>query len=48
MKWCVENFWGDEKDKLGYFMMMDSWYLEYVYEVVIDKKYVLDDVLGVL
>lgn len=48
MKWRVENSWGDEKDKPGYLMMTDSWYSEYVYEVVIDKKYVPDDVLGVL
>lgn len=48
IKWRVENSWGDEKDKPGYLMMTDTWYSEYVYEVVIDKKYVPADVLGVL
>lgn len=48
IKWCVENFWGEEKDKLGYLMMMDSWFIEFVYEVVVDKKYVFVDVMVVL
>jgi len=47
-KWRVENSWGEEKDKPGYLMMTDSWFTEFVYEVVVDKKYVPADVMAVL
>ena len=44
----MENSWGEEKDKPGYLMMTDSWFSEYVYEVVVDKKYVPADIMAVL
>lgn len=47
-KWRVENSWGEEKDKPGYLMMTDGWFTEFVYEVVVDKKYVPADVMAVL
>lgn len=47
-KWRVENSWGEEKDKPGYLMMTDNWFTEYVYEVVVDKKYVPADVMAVM
>ncbi|XP_068679039.1 bleomycin hydrolase-like [Montipora foliosa] len=47
-KWRVENSWGEEKDKPGYLMMTDEWFTEFVYEVVVDKKYVPADVMAVL
>ena len=47
-KWRVENSWGEEKDKPGYLMMTDDWFTEFVYEVVVDKKYVPADVMAVL
>lgn len=47
-KWRVENSWGEEKDKPGYLMMTDSWFTEFVYEVVVDKKYVPADVMAVV
>ena len=47
-KWRVENSWGEDKDKPGYLMMTDSWFTEYVYEVVVDKKYVPADIMAVL
>ncbi len=39
LKWKVENSWGDKNGDNGYFVMGDSWFDEYVYEVVIDRKY---------
>ncbi|XP_077995432.1 bleomycin hydrolase-like [Glandiceps talaboti] len=47
-KWRVENSWGDEKGDKGYLIMSDKWFDEFVYEVVIDKKYVPSNVLAVL
>ncbi|WP_420842619.1 C1 family peptidase [Fructilactobacillus cliffordii] len=38
-KWKVENSWGDKVGKDGYFVMGDNWMDDYVYEVVIRRKY---------
>lgn len=40
MQWKVENSWGDENGKKGIFSMSDEWFDAYVYEIIIDKKYV--------
>lgn len=32
----------------GYLCMTDEWFSEYVYEVVVDKKHVPEEVLAVL
>lgn len=33
---------------VGYLIMTDDWFSEYVYEVVVDKKFLSDEVLEVL
>ncbi|MBN3284698.1 BLMH hydrolase, partial [Polyodon spathula] len=47
-KWRVENSWGDDRGNKGYLIMTDDWFSEYVYEVVVDKKYVSAEVLEVM
>ncbi|GAD17313.1 C1 family peptidase [Lentilactobacillus otakiensis] len=42
-KWKVENSWGDKNGEKGYFTMNDDWMDDYVYEVVVHKKYLSDD-----
>ncbi len=43
-KWRVENSWGDKVGKKGYYIMTDKWFDEYLYEIVIDKKYLPDEI----
>ncbi len=47
-KWLVENSWGDERGDKGLFTMMDDWFDEYVFDVVIPKKYLPENVLAIL
>ncbi|PIO82969.1 aminopeptidase [Loigolactobacillus backii] len=42
-KWKVENSWGDKVGEKGYFVMSDAWFDEYVYQIVINKKYLPAD-----
>ena len=39
MKWQVENSWGSDKGKDGYWHLYDSWFDKYVYCLVIRKAY---------
>lgn len=41
--WKVENSWGDDHGKDGFDTLADSWFNEYVYQVVVDKKYLPAD-----
>lgn len=38
-RWKVQNSWGTENGKQGIYVMSDNWFNEYVYEIVVDKKY---------
>ncbi|XP_050543304.1 bleomycin hydrolase isoform X2 [Daktulosphaira vitifoliae] len=46
-KWRVENSWGEDRGDKGYLMMTTEWFKEYVFEVVVDKSLVPDEVLVV-
>jgi len=47
-KWRVENSGGTEQGDKGYLTMSDSWFSEYVYEVVVHKRYLADEALQAL
>lgn len=38
-RWRVENSWGKDRGKDGYYLMSDEWFSEYTYQVVVHKKY---------
>jgi bleomycin hydrolase len=42
-KWKVENSWGDKVGTKGYFVMSDKWFDQFVYQVVINKKFLPAD-----
>jgi bleomycin hydrolase len=42
MRWRVENSWGKDAGKDGYYIMSDKWFDEYTYQVVVDKKYLTE------
>ncbi|GBE28802.1 aminopeptidase C [bacterium BMS3Bbin03] len=48
VKWLVENSWGAKAGSKGYLIMFDKWFNDYVYEVVINKKYLPPSVLALL
>lgn len=44
-RWRIENSWGDDHGKKGYDVASAAWFDEYVYQVVIDKKYLTKEEL---
>ena len=47
-KWMVENSWGAEAGYKGHLIMTDEWFDEYMFRLVVKKKYVPEKVLNIL
>ncbi len=44
-KWKVENSWGASWGQNGCLIMTDNWFREYMFRLVVDKKYVPENIL---
>lgn len=42
-RWRVENSWGKDAGKDGYYIMSDKWFDGFTYQVVVDEKYLTDE-----
>lgn len=45
VKWKVENSWGPDYGQKGCLIMTDRWFREYTFRLVVDKKYVPEQIL---
>lgn len=47
-KWMVENSWGADNGYKGHLIMTDEWFNEYMFRLVVEKKYAPEKVLNIL
>ena len=47
-KWKIESSWGSDRGRSGYYMMSASWFDQFVYQAVVDKKYLSKEELKAL
>ena len=47
-KWMVENSWGASSGYQGNMIMTDEWFNEYMFRLVVEKKYVPADIMKML
>jgi bleomycin hydrolase len=47
-KWMVENSWGASSGYKGNIIMTDEWFNEYMFRLVLEKKYVPADIMKML
>ncbi|KAK2686642.1 hypothetical protein QWA68_015253 [Fusarium oxysporum] len=48
VRWRVQNSWGTEKGNEGWFVMSDAWMDEFVYQAVVDPKFLSKEVRRVM
>ncbi len=47
VKWLLENSWGDSGFE-GHLIMTDEWFDEYMFRIVIHKRYIVEETLQIL
>jgi bleomycin hydrolase len=48
VRWRVQNSWGTDVGEKGWFVMSDAWLDEFVYQAVVDPRYLSKEVRDVL
>ena len=48
VKWMVENSWGATTGYKGNIIMTDEWFNEYMFRLVVEKKYVPADIMNLM
>jgi len=48
VKWMVENSWGATSGYKGNIIMTDEWFNEYMFRLVVEKKYVPADIMALM
>ncbi|MEI3343025.1 MAG: C1 family peptidase, partial [Coprobacter fastidiosus] len=48
IKWLLENSWGATNGYKGHLIMTDRWFDEYMFRLVVEKKYVPKKILNIL
>lgn len=48
IKWRFENSWGADSGNKGYMILTDEWFDEYLFRIVVDKKYIPAKILKYL
>ncbi len=43
VNWQVENSWGDKTGKKGMYSMSDEWFERFMYQIMVDKKYLPEE-----
>ncbi len=46
LRWCVENSWGNDCGDKGMYLMTDEWFDQYMYQVVVNRKYLSPEILA--
>lgn len=47
-RWRVQNSWGESAGDKGWFVMTDKWFTEFVYQAVVDPRFVSQSIRDVL
>ncbi|MBN2375186.1 MAG: C1 family peptidase [Sedimentisphaerales bacterium] len=47
VKWLVENSWGSDRGDSGYWTMYDDWFDLHMFNIVVPKKYVSQEILNI-
>ena len=47
-KWMVENSWGEQSGYKGNLIMTDEWFNEYMFRLVVEKKYVPENLMKLM
>ena len=47
-RWRVENSWGEENGRKGYYLMNDNWFDQYMFEIAARKEFLPPELLDAL